>query len=177
LTRPFDDRRSLTLGLVLLFLGAFFLLRDRFFFSGPAPILLLIGGILFAASALRGFGEPLLPAGVLLGLGTGLLLQNRLSRWMPEWSILLLGLGAGFLLVAAIDHAVGRSRRPRPVVPGAALVAIAFFAFLSWQLRLGGALEVLADLWPWALVAAGIVLVLQATMRSRKTGDGRRETN
>jgi hypothetical protein len=154
---------------VFLFLGAFFLLRDRFFFSGPAPILLLIGGILLAASALRGFGGPLMPAGVLLGLGTGFLLQNRLSRWMPEWSILLLGLGAGFLLVAAIDHAVGRSRRPRPIVPGAMLVAIAFFAFLTWQLRLGGALEVLANLWPWALVAAGIVLVAQGMMRSRKT--------
>lgn len=47
-----SDRRSLTLGVVLLMLGVFFLLRHTVGFSGPGPILLLIGGIFLTLSAL-----------------------------------------------------------------------------------------------------------------------------
>ena len=66
-----NDRRSLTLGVVIALVGAFFLLRRSVELSGPAPILLLLGAIFLALSALRSFRGPLLPAGVLLGLGAG----------------------------------------------------------------------------------------------------------
>ena len=163
------DNRSLTIGLVLLLVGSYFLLSRTFDFSGPGAILLLIGTIFLALSALRGLRGPLLPGCVLLGLGTGFLLRAPLAGVLPPWATLLLGLGAGFLLVALLDRSAGRERRPSPVVPGAILIAIALFAALAMHTPLVDVLEQVRHLWPWALVAAGVLLVGQAVLRRRRT--------
>lgn len=164
-----NDRRSLTLGVVLLLLGMFFLLRHTvgFSFSGPGPILLLIGAIFLVLSALRSFRGPLLPGGVLLGLGAGFLLQGILEPHVPRWATLVLGLGSGFLLVAALDAAAGRERRPTPLVPGLILISIAAVAALSRRIDLSEFFDRLAGLWPWALIAAGVVLVVTSLMKRR----------
>lgn len=157
------DRRNLTAGVVLLILGIYFLLWRTVPFSAPGAILLLIGAIFFVLSALRRWRGPLLPGGILLGLGTGFVLQDSLSSIFPRWAILLLGLGCGFLLVAAIDRAAGRERRPAPLVPGIILVAIALAAALVW--RVDVPFERIAVLWPWVLVIGGAVLLLTAMRR------------
>jgi hypothetical protein len=164
-----NDRRNLTLGIVLLLLGAFFLLSQTFHFSGPGVILLLIGTIFFALSAARGFRGPLLPGGILLGLGAGFLLRTPVEWLFPRWATIVLGLGAGFLLVAFLDRAAGRDRRPSPLVPGVMLVAVAVFGALAQRTPLLDVLRRVQDLWPWALVLAGILLVGQALLRSRRT--------
>lgn len=163
------DRRNLTLGIVLLLLGAFFLLSQTFHFSGPGVILLLIGTILLALSAARGFRGPLLPGGILLGLGCGFLLRTPLEWLLPRWATLVLGIGAGFLLVALLDRAAGRDRRPAPLVPGVILVAVALFGALAQHTPLLDVLARIQDLWPWALVLGGLLLVGQALLRGRKT--------
>jgi low temperature requirement protein LtrA len=164
------DRRGLNLGIVLLAVGLYFLLRRELRLSGPGPILLLIGTILLAFSGLRGFRGPVVPACVLLGLGSGFLLRDTLDAWMPRWATLVLGLGCGLLLAAAIDRQAGRERKPSTLAPGIVLVAIAAATAVSINLRIP---ETLADaawqLWPWALVAAGVVLVVQAARRRPTT--------
>ena len=162
------DQRALAIGLVLLILGLFFVLSRTFGFSGPGVTLLLIGAIFLALSASRRFRGPLLPGGVLLGLGAGFLLREPLARLLPQWATLLLGLGAGFLLVAVLDRAAGRDRRPSPLFPGLVLVAIAVLAAI---VRLTPLADVVADvrhLWPWALAAVGVLLVGQALLRGRR---------
>jgi hypothetical protein len=159
------DRRSLTLGVVLLLVGLYFLLWKSFRFSGPGAILLLIGAIFFILSALRRWRGPLLPGGVLMGLGAGFLLQNSLSPSVPRWATLVLGLGAGFLLVAAIDRAASRERRPAPLVPGLILVTVGLVAALARRIDLP--LEQIYILWPWLLVLAGVALVVTALTRRR----------
>ena len=161
------DRRSLTLGVVLLALGLYFLFWKSLHFSGPGPILLLIGAIFLTLSALRRFRGPLLPGGVLLGLGAGFLLQEPLSEFFPRWGTILLGLGCGFLLVALLDRMAGRERRPAPLVPGLILAAIALVAALAGREDLTEPIRVLVNLWPWALVIAGATLLLQALRRPR----------
>jgi hypothetical protein len=162
------DRRGLNLGVALVAIGAYFLLQRSLHFRGPGPILLLIGTILLAISALRHFRGPLVPAGVLLGLGVGLLLRDPLEAWMPGWATLLLGLGAGLLLVSGLDHTAGRERRPTPLVPGVVLITIALVTAVSANLRVPEALlDAAWRLWPFALVAGGGVLLLQA-LRGRK---------
>lgn len=163
------DRRSLPLGIVLLFLGIFFVLSRTFRFSGPGAVLVLIGTIFLALSASRGFRGPLLPGGILLGLGSAFLLQGWLEPLFPRWATILLGLGTGFLLVAVIDRASGRERRPSPLLPGAVLVALAGLGALSQRSPIFEVLAGVRDLWPWALVLAGAALVGQALMRGRKT--------
>lgn len=164
-----NDRRGLTIGVVLLVLGTFFLLSRAFNFSGPGVILCLIGAIFLALSAIRGMRGPLLPGGILLGLGAGFLLRTPLEWALPRWATIVLGLGAGFLLVALLDRIAGRGgRRPSPLVPGAVLVAVALFAALAQLTPILEVVERVEDLWPWALVAAGVVLVGQAVLRGRR---------
>jgi len=163
-----NDRRGLNFGIALVAIGIYFLLRRQLHLRGPGPILLLIGTILLAISALREFRGPVVPAGVLIGLGAGFLLRDPLEPWMPGWATLLLCLGSGLLLAAGIDRFVGRERRPTPLVPGVILVAIAAVTAVSRNLRIPDNLyDVAWRLWPWALVAAGVILVVHA-MRSRK---------
>ena len=167
-----NDRRSLSLGVILLALGVFFLLRYTIgvALSGPGPILVLLGTILLTLSALRRFRGPLLPGGVLLGLGAAFLLEPTLSPWFPRWGTLVLGIGVGFLLVGALDAAAGRQRSPAPFVPGIVLVAVALFAVLSRQFDLSGIAASIARLWPWLLIAAGATLVAVSMRRRRTSG-------
>jgi hypothetical protein len=162
------DRRSLPLGIVLICLGLFFVLARTFRFSGPGAVLVLIGAIFLALSAARGFRGPLLPGGILLGLGSAFLFQARLEPLFPRWAAILLGLGAGFLLVAAIDRASGHERRPSPLLPGVVLVALAALGALSRRTPVFEVLSGVRDLWPWALVAAGVALVAQAFWSRRR---------
>ena len=170
-----NDRRSLTLGVVIALVGGYFLLRRSVELTGPAPILLLLGAIFLVLSALRAFRGPLLPAGVLLGLGAGFLIQTPLEPWLPRWAALLCGLSAGFLLVAGLDSAAGRNRG-RWLAPGLILLGIAAGAALARPLNLAAFFERLAFLWPWLLVAAGACLLGSALRGRRKTENGKRET-
>ena len=163
-----NDRRGLVVGVVLLLLGAFFVLSRTFRFSGPGPILILIGSVFLALSALRRSRGPLLPGAVLVGLGAGFLLREPLEPWFPHWATILLGLGAGFLLVAALDRAAGRERRPSPLFPGVALILVAIFGAFTRAEAVREAIASVQHLWPWALVLAGALLVGQALLRKRK---------
>ena len=164
------DRRGLNVGIALIAVGGYFLLRRELHWRGPGPLLLLLGTILFVVAALRDFRGPIVPAGVLLGLGAGFLLRDPLLPWMPPWATLLLGLGAGLLLAAAIERSRSVGRRPAPLLPGIVLVAIAAFTAISRNLVFPDEIFDYAwRLWPWALVIAGVVLMVQA-MRRRKAG-------
>jgi hypothetical protein len=147
----------------LLALGVYFLLKRELSFRGPGPLLLLIGTILLAFSAMRAWRGPTVAAGVLLGLGMAFLLRDPLERWMPGWATMLLGIGGGLLLAAALDRASGRSPRPATLVPGTVLVAIALVTAVSENLRFPEAFaDAIWRVWPWVIVAAGAVLVVRA---------------
>ena len=161
-----NERRTLSAGIILCAVGGFFLVREVVGLSGPAPILLFLGAIFLALTALRSFRGPFLPAGgVLLGLGAGFLLEPRLEPWVPRPATLMLGLGAGFLLISALDASVQRQRSPSPMVPGVVLIAFALVAIVARGVDITPLVHVLARLWPWALVAAGVVLVVMALRR------------
>jgi hypothetical protein len=155
------DRRGLNVGVALVALGIYFLLKRELSFRGPGPLLLLIGTILLAFSALRAWRGPTVAAGVLLGLGLAFLLRDPLERWMPGWATMLLGIGGGLLLAAGLDRASGRPART--LVPGGVLVAIALATVISENLRVPEAFaDALWRLWPWVIVAAGAFLVVRA---------------
>jgi hypothetical protein len=155
------DRRGLNVGVALVALGIYFLLKRELSFRGPGPLLLLIGTILLALSALRAWRGPTVAAGVLLGLGLAFLLRDPLERWMPGWATMLLGIGGGLLLAAGLERASGRPART--LVPGGVLVAIALATVISENLRVPEAFAgALWRLWPWVIVAAGAFLVVRA---------------
>jgi len=159
------DRRGLNLGVALVALGVYFTLQRSLHFRGPGPLLLLIGAILLALSALRQFRGPLVPAGVLLGLGSAFVLREPLERWMPGWATILLGIGSGLLLASGLSRLGGRERSA-PMVPGLVLVAIALVTALAENVTIPDSwYDAAWRLWPFALVAAGLILVLQAVRR------------
>jgi len=148
------------------------LLSRSSIFAGPGAIVLGIGVLFLLVSAARGFSGPLLPGGILTGLGAALLLRRSLEPRFPEWGAILLGLSAGFLLVAAVDAAKGRARRPSPLVPGVVLGLLAIFSAMRTSPALRWISDVdLHDFWPWAAVAAGLFLVARAFFRDRRPGE------
>jgi hypothetical protein len=159
------DRRGIGLGAALVGVGLYALGARVWGWHGAGPILLLLGAIFFALSAARRFRGPLLPAGVLLGLGVGFLLRDAVEPSWPRWAAILLGLGGGFLLVAAIDRAMGRRREPPPVWPGLVLCALGSAAVATRATSIRSLFDLLEPLWPFALIAAGILLVATSKRR------------
>ncbi len=162
------NRLGMTLGVILIFVGAYVVAQRSLGFSGPGPVLLLLGFILLTISALRGFSGPLLPGGILTGLGAALLVEPSLEERMPGWGVVVLGLGLGFLFVAAVDAVKKRERRPSPLVPGMILSALGVVSLAlsglprSWMLE-----HHLARAWPWAILIAGAILILRSLIGSK----------
>ena len=153
-------RGGFGLGVALVALGVYILLERSFHIHGPGPILLVIGAALFAVAGMRRFQGPLVPAGVLLGLGVAFLVRDPLEPWVPSWATILCGIGAGLLLASALDRREGRRG---PSVAGVMLILVALCATLAVNLHISiDVRERLWQLWPFVLVAAGVLLVLQA---------------
>jgi len=90
-----------------------------------ADVIVLVIGLVFAGaySATRRYGL-LIPAGILTGLGAGILLEDFGATREP----VALGLGLGFLAIYGVDLIALRSpERARwwPLIPGAILTVIA----------------------------------------------------
>ncbi len=157
------------MGVLLVAIGTAALLSRYHLFAGPGAVVFALGIVFLAVSAAAGFSGPLLPGGILTGLGAALLLQHRLERHLPFWGIVVSGLGAGFLFVAAVDRAKGRERRPSPIVPGMILAGFGVLAWLertpafSWMRQVD-----VGELWPWAVVAVGLVLAGRALLARRR---------
>lgn len=162
------SRLGVTLGIIFVFVGSYVIAQRSFGFSGPGPILLLLGLILLTLSSLRGFAGPLLPGGVLTGLGAALEIQPSLAGKVPAWGVVVLGLGLGFLFVAAVDAAKKRKRRPSPLVPGVVLTSLAVLSLLLHRLPAQWLFDLhLARVWPWAILLAGLILILRGFFRSK----------
>jgi hypothetical protein len=150
------DNAAVTFGAVLVVVGAV-LLGARFSevvaAGGPA---LWIGLGFLTWWVFSGNYGLLVPAGVLTGLGVGLML-DRLGFWGNP---VALGLGVGFLAIYALD-ALRRRRNSSwwPLVPGAVLVIVGLLQNTSGWASLG-------DLgWPLFLIVIGIIIIGGALSR------------
>ncbi|SRR5712691_7395054 len=122
-----------------------------------ADVIVLVIGLVFAGAyaATRRYGL-LIPAGILTGLGAGVLLEDYGAMREP----VVLGLGLGFLAIYGVDLATRRSReRARwwPLIPGAILTVIA---------GAGGAFgdeggRAIQQAWPIILIVVGGWLLLR----------------
>jgi hypothetical protein len=155
------DRAALSLGSVLVVIGAVLLagrFSDAVAAGGPA---LWIGCGFLAWWVFDGNYGLLLPAGVLTGLGLGLML-GEIGFY---GNAVALGLGAGFLAIYALD-ALRRRRRSSwwPLVPGIVLVAAGLLQHTSgW--------DALGELgWPLALIIVGLIIVGGALSRREARG-------
>lgn len=146
-------------GLILIAVGVTLFAVQLFELDGD--VIVLVIGLIFAAAfvATRHYGL-LVPAGILTGLGTGILLEDLGIMGEP----VMLGLGLGFLAIYAGDLVTTGARAPGrwwPLIPGAILTVIA-----GTETTFGpeGA-RVLERGWPIVLIAVGAWLLLRGRVR------------
>jgi len=122
-----------------------------------ADVIVLVIGLVFATAfaGTRRYGL-LVPAGILTGLGFGILLEDFGVRGEP----VVLGLGLGFLAIFGADLLASGARVPGrwwPLIPGTILVII---AGVESTFGSEGA-RVIEQGWPILLIAAGAWLLLR----------------
>jgi hypothetical protein len=150
------DNAAVTFGAVLVVIGAVLLggrFNDVIAAGGPA---LWIGLGFLVWWAFSGNYGLLVPAGVLTGLGVGLMLADVEFYGNP----VALGLGVGCLAIYALDT-LRRQRRSSwwPLVPGVALVIVGLLQNTSGWDSLG-------ELgWPLFLIVIGIIIIGGALSR------------
>ncbi len=119
-------------------------------------IVMVIGLIFLVAYAATLRYGLLIPAGIMTGLGAGILLEDFGVTGEP----VVLGLGLGFIAIYAGDLLSTGTRAPGrwwPLIPGAILTII---AGAESTFGADGA-RVIAQGWPVLLVAAGVWLLLR----------------
>lgn len=170
--RRFGRSRGWSPGVVLVALGAGFLLLHLLAASGALPLLVL-GGV-FTALSQRGRGGRgfLVPGGILLGLGAGIVLASVLGRLTGALggAAVVGGLGAGFWFMFLLDQL----RHPlRPAfgwarVPGSILLGVAaLLASLGVVALTGQVVWNLLAWWPVLLIVGGLWLFL-SNRRARR---------
>jgi hypothetical protein len=158
------DRRMAT-GVFLILLGGAFYLLERSQGINAAAIFFIIGGAFFAAYLYRKEFGLLVPAGVLLGLGTGTAVnQTRYDFGNP----VLWGLGLGFITIYVVSAIYERKNHWWPLIPGCILVLLGLP-------RVRSVVQYLFDNWPLILVVVGILFIaggLLDRLKSSGTGSG-----
>jgi hypothetical protein len=122
-----------------------------------ADVIVLVIGLVFATAfaMTRRYGL-LIPAGILTGLGAGILLEDFGAAGEP----VMLGLGLGFLTIYAVDALTSGAREPGrwwPLIPGAIITVI---AGASGTFGEQGA-RAIEQGWPILLIAVGAWLLLR----------------
>jgi hypothetical protein len=127
-----------------------------------ADVIVLVIGLVFATAfaGTRRYGL-LIPAGILTGLGVGILLEDLGVQGEP----VVLGLGLGFLAIYGADFLTTGAHAPGrwwPLIPGAILTVI---AGAESTFGAEGA-RVIQQAWPILLIAAGAWFLLRGRTSS-----------
>ena len=121
-----------------------------------ADVIVLVIGLVFAAAyvATHRYGV-LIPAGILTGLGVGIVLEDLGVRGEP----VPLGLGLGFLAIYGGDRLTNAARVGRwwPLIPGSILTIVGAGSSTFGD-EVGRAIQ---QGWPILLIAAGAWLLLR----------------
>jgi hypothetical protein len=140
-------RRQVYSGLALIALGLALYAVQRVEGLGKSAIFFLVGGAFLAAYLYRRELGLLIPAGLIGGIGAGML----------EPVPMLVGIGGGFVAITIIALGYERRFEGWPLIPGAILILVG--------LREMEIVTYLVDHWPLLLVIAGVVILLGALGR------------
>jgi hypothetical protein len=164
-------KNGVSWGIALVGLGLAFLFLQFLLPTGALPLLFL-GGIFTAISFGRGLRGFLIPGGILLGLGAGIIAAAILSHLSGALggAAVVGGLGAGFWSI----HLIERMRNPYggsfawARIPGTILLGIAaFLAFIGVIATGFKVLGLLLNFWWVFLIVGGIWLIVNARRKSR----------
>jgi hypothetical protein len=162
------QNRNLAPGLVLIGLGVLFGIVQLTGIGGEAVVAVIGGALLVAYAVTRQYGF-LVPGGILTGLGVGIIWQMQVLN--DSGGAVLVGLGAGFLAIYAIDAIVRRrSALWWPLIPGGITMTIGLLLETGRE----GTLADAAPLWPIVLIVIGGALLLRQLGAGTGHGDAPR---
>lgn len=148
-------------GVLLIGIGALFLLGKADIISFSWPLILVVLGVAFLAKAVIERNDDFVFPGALLFL-LGLAFIAIRSRWMPgwygsDWPLLLVAIGAAFVIVSFV-----RQNRGNDALVLGIIIIGAGVLFLLVERRVipGCRIGDLLGWWPLALVAFGLYLLL-----------------
>jgi hypothetical protein len=161
-------RSSLTGGLILILLGAWFLAVQlvpglQEWFSWPW-IIIGIGVLMLIIGLLAGVPDMAVPACIIGGIGGLLYWQNATDNWESwayAWALIPGFVGVGIVLSGLFGGRVGKSLRE-----GGNLILISLILFIVFGAFLGGP-NLLGDYWPVLLILLGLWLLVRPFFRSR----------
>ncbi|HWQ45704.1 MAG TPA: hypothetical protein VN376_02490 [Longilinea sp.] len=167
-----NQRFSLTIGIILILLGIFFVVIRfipgldtsmnalwPFFIIGAGAVLLIIG-------ASVGSPEMAIPAFIVAGIGGILYFQNSITHDFSSWSYMWT-LIPGFVGLGEITSYLMGSRNKNSLRSGLNTLTTSLIMFLVFG-AFFGAFRVLGDYWPLVLVAAGLLLLFRSFFKPSK---------
>lgn len=147
-------KNKLLLGLILILLGVFFLLKTQI--SDHFSLFLLLAGVFFLILYFitKVYGL-LIPGGVLTGLGFGLIYQEKSS---PLFFIFL---GLGFILIYLFGLIKGKSPL-WPIIPGGIMLGIGIYEELILRDIIPSTfIKKITPYWPVILIIIGLYLIFK----------------
>jgi hypothetical protein len=146
-------------GVVLLLVAGIALLERYVAINVGQVAPLLIGVAFLVWSLLARHVGLLVPAGILIGVGAGLLAERFVTAGVAIDRALFLGcLAGGFALITLLAKLAFRQSVRWPLIPGLVLAVIAVFYLAGAEFRQAG--QFFRQLWPFAaLVVAGWLLL------------------
>ncbi len=160
------QKRRVGTALLLIALGVLFLL-DNYVDLGET-FLAIVGLFLLAAYFALGHNPGfLIPGGILTGLGLGIYATGAgfLERDEMGGSLIMLGLGAGFLLIWVLERRQRWAIIPGSIISGvgALLLATTLGGIIPWEMW-----RAIRDWWPIMLVALGLWILYQQLVGQRR---------
>lgn len=154
------NRGSIIGGLILIIVGALFLLLQafpelaaQFNPSVQWPLVLIAVGLLFFVGAVLGEASLAVPGAIIGGLGVLLYYQNLSGNWASwsyAWALIPGFVGLGLVLMGLLDRQKRSSIRS-----GLFLIFLSLILFAIFGGLLGG-FSGLRQFWPLLLILAGI---------------------
>lgn len=145
--------RGFVAGAILVVLGILLLGAQWFEFSDGAVIASIGVALLAAYAFTRRYGF-LIPGMLLVGIGAGTALQDY--GYDPRGGGALLGSGLAFIAIYLVDLYVRGPAHWWPTIPGTILAIIGGTLMAQGTAAAGQ----IAQLWPIALVAAGVLMLV-----------------
>jgi hypothetical protein len=161
-------RDRIALAVVLIVVGIVGLASQVFDVSADLGgwVVMFIGlGLLAAFAYTRLYGY-LIPAGIMTGLGAGIIVSESFTFTNEETGgVIVLGLGLGFLSIWVIGSILRVAQNHWwPVIPGGILATIGVV------LLVGGEDAAILDYWGVVLVAVGLFVLWRAFAEGRARG-------
>jgi len=154
-------RSKMVSGVTLIGIGLLLFWLNRVEDIADSVLYFVVGSLFLGAYLYSKNYGLLIPGCLLLGLGSGTLLEG-MNRLDDPWQV---GLGAGFVAIFVIALIYEKRSHWWPLIPGGVLLVTAFAVGddLMRFLFSGG--------WPLVLVAIGVIIVLGSFTKRRSSDD------